>query len=93
MRHVIVTALQVATVALAVLSVGGVVLMRDALDRLHYTGPAGLAGICAAAAVLVQGGLSLIGTRAILLAAILLVTTPVLTHATAHAVDRRERQR
>lgn len=93
MREVVVAVLQIATVALAVLSVAGVLLMRDGLDRLHYTAPMALAGVCAGAAVCVQGGVSLIGTRAILLAAILLSTSPVLTHATARTIhERRERE-
>ena len=64
----------------------GVLLMRDALDRLHYVSAStlGVAFICAA--VLVSAGPSLIGLKAILTAAFLLVTGPVLTHATARAI-------
>jgi multisubunit Na+/H+ antiporter MnhG subunit len=88
-REVAVYALAIAGGALAILACAGVVLMRDGLDRLHYTGPAALGGACLAAAVLVEGGWSLIGLRAILLGALLLVTAPVVTQATAHAIHRR----
>jgi multicomponent Na+:H+ antiporter subunit G len=75
-----------AGVGLQLLACLGVVLMRDALDRLHYTATAGLAGCCLAAAVLVEEGPSLIGIKALLLAAFLVVASPVLSHATARAI-------
>ena len=92
MRDVIVDVLLVAAVALTLLTCAGVALMREPLDRLHYTGPAVLGGVCAAAAVVVAGGPSLIGTRAVLVAALLLATTPVMTHATARALHHRSRR-
>jgi multicomponent Na+:H+ antiporter subunit G len=64
----------------------GVLLMRDALDRLHYVGASTLGVICVCAAVVVASGPSLIGLKAILTAAFLAVTGPVLTHATARAL-------
>jgi multisubunit Na+/H+ antiporter MnhG subunit len=75
-----------AGVGLQVLSCLGVLLMRDALERLHYTATAGLAGCCLAAAVVVEEGPSLIGVKAALLAAFLLVSTPVLSHATGRVI-------
>jgi multicomponent Na+:H+ antiporter subunit G len=92
MRDAIASVLLVAGVAIELLACAGVVLMRQALDRLHYVAPGGLGGICFAAAVLVQSGPSLIGIRAILLAAFLFVTAPVLAHATARAIHHRERE-
>ena len=92
LRDVAVAVLLGAGTLLALLGCLGVVLMRDTLDRLHYVGPGSLSGVCFSAAVLVQGGWSLIGLKAILLAAFLLVTAPVLAHATAEAIHR-ERQR
>jgi multisubunit Na+/H+ antiporter MnhG subunit len=88
MRDAIATALLVAGVAVELLACAGVVLMRDALDRLHYTGAGTLAALLLAAAVLVRDSFSLIGNKAILLAAFVFVTTPVLTHFTAQAIDR-----
>jgi multicomponent Na+:H+ antiporter subunit G len=89
LREIVVWALVIAAGALQVLACLGVLLMRDAFDRLHYTGPSALGGVCAAAAVLCAGGWSLIALKALLLAAILLVTGPVLTHATARAIHAR----
>jgi multisubunit Na+/H+ antiporter MnhG subunit len=91
----------VATWALVCLGVGmqvftclGVTLMRDAMDRLHYTGAStvGVASLCAA--VLVRESFSLIGIKAILTAAFMLVSGPVLVHATARAIHlHREARR
>ena len=64
----------------------GVLLMRDALDRVHYIGASTLGVVCVCAAVVVGAGPSLIGLKAILTAAFLAVTGPVLTHATARAI-------
>jgi multicomponent Na+:H+ antiporter subunit G len=91
-RDVAVAVLLGAGILLTLLACAGVVLMRQALDRLHYVAPGGLGGICFAAAVLVQSGPSLIGIRAILLAAFLFVTAPVLAHATARAIHHWERE-
>jgi multicomponent Na+:H+ antiporter subunit G len=92
MREAIATALLVAGVAVELLVCAGVLLMRDALDRLHYTGAGTLAALLVAAAVLVRDSFSLIGDKAILLAAFVLVTAPVLTHFTAQAIDRESRR-
>jgi multicomponent Na+:H+ antiporter subunit G len=89
LRDVVVWVLVGAGVGLQLLSVAGVVLMRDALDRLHYAGASTLATACVVAAVLVQEGPSLIGLKALLLGAFVLVGAPVLTSATARAVHRR----
>ena len=89
LREVVTWGLVIAAGALEVLACAGVALMRDALDRLHYGGPTALAAICACGAILAHGGWSLIGMRAILLTLVLVVTTPVLTHATARALHRR----
>ena len=84
------TALLVAGVALELLACLGVLLMRDALDRLHYTALGTLAALCIAAAVLVRDSFSLVGNKAIALAAFLLLTSPVLAHVTARAIRARE---
>jgi monovalent cation/proton antiporter MnhG/PhaG subunit len=72
----------------------GVLVMRDALDRLHFTAPAGvLAPVAVAAAVLVEEPLSSAGIKAVIVALLLIVTTPVLSHATARAARIREHGR
>jgi multisubunit Na+/H+ antiporter MnhG subunit len=79
-------ALLVAGLAVQVLAVLGVTLMRDALDRVHYVGASGLGIACICAAVIVAAGPSLIGLKALLTGAFMLVSGPVLVHATARAI-------
>lgn len=91
MRDVIVAVLLGLGVAAALLSCAGVLLMRDALDRLHFTAPAAtVSPVLFAAAVLVEEPLTSAGVKAVIVALIVLVTTPVLTHATARAARVRE---
>jgi multicomponent Na+:H+ antiporter subunit G len=79
--------------AVQVLGVLGVVLLRDALDRLHYLAPSALAAILFAVAICVQESLfSQIGLYALLLAGFLVFTGPVLAHATARAIDASRRR-
>jgi multisubunit Na+/H+ antiporter MnhG subunit len=83
-----------AGVAVQVFACLGVVLMRDALDRLHYVGASAVGIVLVAAAVIVGEGPSLIGLKALLTAAFLLVTGPVLAHTTARAIHlHREARR
>jgi multicomponent Na+:H+ antiporter subunit G len=89
-RAVVVDVLLVLGVAAIVLSALGVLAMRDALDRLHFTAPAAtFSPVCFAAAVLVEEPLSSAGVKAVLVALVLVVTTPVLSHATARAARIR----
>ena len=83
MRDAIASVLLGAGVAIELLACAGVVLMRHPLDRLHYVSAATAAVLCVAAAVVVHDSFSLIGNKALLLAAFVLVTGPVLTHVTA----------
>ena len=86
MRDVVTWVLVGAGVAFQVLVCLGVLLMHDALDRLHYVSASTLGVGFIAAGVLLAAGPSLIGLKAILTAGFLLVTGPVLTHATARAI-------
>ena len=67
-------------------AIAGTVAMQDALDRLHFAGPASLGGILIAAAALVRSGPSTIALKAGLLALFILATSPVLAHFTARAI-------
>ena len=93
MTDIAATVLLVAGTAVALLACLGVLLMDDALDRLHYTGALTAAALLIGAAVLVRESFSLIGDRAIVVAVLVLVTNPVLTHATARALRRRRAKR
>jgi multicomponent Na+:H+ antiporter subunit G len=92
MRDAAVTVLLVAGTALALFAGLGVLLMREPLDRLHYAGAAVPAILLIAAAVVVRDSFSLIGGRAIAIAVLALVSSPVLTHATARVIHQRERE-
>ena len=90
-RELAVAALLVVGVAAALLSCLGVLVMRDAYDRLHYTAPAAsLAPVLLAAAVVLEEGLSAVGVKALLVALVLVATNPVLSHATARAARIRQ---
>jgi multicomponent Na+:H+ antiporter subunit G len=92
MRDAAVTVLLVGGVALELLCCAGVLLMRGAFDRLHFAGATTAGALLIGAAVVVRDSFSLIGSRAILTGAFLLVSSPVLTHATARALHARGRR-
>jgi multicomponent Na+:H+ antiporter subunit G len=93
-RDVVVAVLLGVAGVSVVISCLGVLVMRDPLDRLHFTAPAGvLAPVAVAAAVLVEEPLSSAGIKAVVIALIMLATGPILLHATARAARIRERGR
>jgi multisubunit Na+/H+ antiporter MnhG subunit len=77
-------------VGIVLLCSAGVALMGNAYDRLHFVAPVSLAAILIAIAVLVEESPSLIGIKAVLVAIVVLVTSPLLTHATGRALWIRE---
>jgi multisubunit Na+/H+ antiporter MnhG subunit len=87
-RDVVAIALLMAGLAVQVLGVLGVTLVRDTLDRVHFLAPSTLATLCIVAAVVVRESFSLIGITALLLAGVVLLTSPVLSHVTARALHR-----
>jgi multisubunit Na+/H+ antiporter MnhG subunit len=88
---VVATILLVAGTALDVFAVLGLVVMRDAFDRLHYVCLAGYGALLVAVGIVVRESWSLIGDKALATAAVLLAIGPVLTHATARSLRTRER--
>lgn len=69
----------------------GLLVMDDLYDRLHYLGPAATLGpVLFATAVILREALSTAGIKAILIAAVLIVFSPVLTHAVARAARVRQ---
>ncbi len=88
------TALLAVGVLAVLVSVVGVLVMRDPYDRLHYTGPANtVAPIAIAAAAALSEGLTAASLKAGLICAIVLFTSPLLVHATARAGRVREHGR
>ncbi len=68
----------------------GVALMDDALDRLHFVGVGSIVGPCAfAAAVWLRHGLDPSSIKVTLIAALVVLTGPVVSHVTARATVRR----
>jgi multicomponent Na+:H+ antiporter subunit G len=72
-------------VGLVLMSCLGVLVMRDVYSRLHFSSPAVLGALCIAVAVIIKDSFSLIGDNTIAIAVFVLVTSPLLTHATARA--------
>jgi monovalent cation/proton antiporter MnhG/PhaG subunit len=90
-RGLLVAALLVVGVGVTLAACVGVLVMRDAYDRLHYTAPATtIAPLAIAAAIVLEEQFSAAGIKALLVALALLVTNPVLTHATARAARIRQ---
>jgi multicomponent Na+:H+ antiporter subunit G len=90
-RGLLVAALLVVGVGVTLASCVGVLLMRDVYDKLHFTAPATtIAPLAIAAAIVLEERLSAAGFKAVLVALALLVTNPVLTHATARAARIRQ---
>jgi multisubunit Na+/H+ antiporter MnhG subunit len=64
--------------------------MRDALDRIHYVGLAGYGALLVGVAIVVRESFSLIGDKALLCGAVLVVLGPILIHTTARSLRIRE---
>jgi multicomponent Na+:H+ antiporter subunit G len=90
LHQAIVTILLGAGVAVELLGVLGLVVMRDAFDRLHYVGLVTYGALLVAISILVREGFSLIGDKALLTGALLIAIGPVLVHATARSFRIRE---
>lgn len=69
----------------------GLVVMRTAADRLHYTSAAFTVGpFCVLAAVLLREGMTTASYDTIATVGLLFLAGPVVIHATARAGRRRE---
>ena len=89
--QVIATVLLAVGVVLELFAALGVVVMRDAFDRLHYVGLAGYGALLIAVAIVVRESWSLIADKALATGAILLLVGPVLIHTTARSFRTRAR--
>jgi monovalent cation/proton antiporter MnhG/PhaG subunit len=89
-REVAAGILLVLGVLLQLFAVAGVVVMRDAFDRLHYAAAATTFGpFLIAGAILLEGSAGELDTKSVLVAVLLVVGNPVLTHATGRAARTR----
>ena len=89
-RDVVATVLLVAGGVVCLLSCLGAVVMRNAYDRLHYVGATSFGVLLVAIAVVVRQSFSLIGNKALAVAALLLLGGPVVAHVTARTARIRE---
>ncbi|MFL5945698.1 MAG: cation:proton antiporter [Gaiellaceae bacterium] len=90
-RDLIVDALLAAGVGAELICCIGVVVMRNAFDRLHYAGAATTIGpILVGAAVLVRESVSAGGLQTVATVAVLFLLSPVVQIATARAARRIE---
>jgi multisubunit Na+/H+ antiporter MnhG subunit len=81
-RSVAAVVLLIAGTGVGVVAALGVTVMRDWQDRLHYAGLSTYAVVLVALSILVRESFSLIGDKALLVAAIMLFSAPVMVHAT-----------
>jgi multisubunit Na+/H+ antiporter MnhG subunit len=85
------TVLLIAGCGIELLAVLGLCAMRNTYDRLHYVGLVAYGSVLIASAVVFRESFSLIGDKALLVAATLVVTGPVLVHTTMRSMLIRER--
>ena len=90
-RDVVAAALLAVGCGAQVIACLGVATMRQALDRLHYTSASALAFVSIALAILVDHGFSMIADKALLLAAFVLVSSPVAVQVLGRAIRVSER--
>jgi monovalent cation/proton antiporter MnhG/PhaG subunit len=89
-REVVALVLVITGGAIQLVAVLGMCVMRDSYDRLHYVGLAGFGALLIAVAVVFRESFSLIGDKALLVGVVLVVTGPVLVHATARSLLIRD---
>jgi multicomponent Na+:H+ antiporter subunit G len=91
-RDAFAVALLVVGLAVILISCVGMAVLDDPMDRLHLVTPASTLGVGAAcAAVVVHEGLDASGTSAVLLAAVTVLTSPMVSHACARSFEVRRR--
>jgi multicomponent Na+:H+ antiporter subunit G len=91
LSEIITAVLLAAGVTVELLCCLGLLVMRNAFDRLHYLGPAATLGpVFIGAAVLVRHSSAQACLKVVLIVALLMIINPVLTHATAWAARIRE---
>ena len=90
-RDIAVDVLLAVAVAIVLASSVGVLVMRDAYQKVHYLTPAGMvAPVVVGVAVLVRSGLTSDTVETGLALMFLLIFSPFLTHATVRAIRIRE---
>lgn len=88
-HDVIPDVLLVLGVGLEVIAALGVAVMRDVLDRLHYVSVASFGALLVGGAILCDRGFSLLGDKALVSGAILVIVGPTVVHTTARSLRTR----
>ena len=68
----------------------GIVVIDEVFDRLHFVGPIPLAVAGVALAITIREGLSVAGVKSLVVAVLIAVFYPVVTHAIARAARVRQ---
>jgi multisubunit Na+/H+ antiporter MnhG subunit len=90
LRDLVASVLLAFGLAVIVASCVGMAVLDEPMDRLHLVTPASTLGVTAAcAAVVARQGLDASGTAAVLLAAVTVVTSPLVSHACARSIEVR----
>jgi monovalent cation/proton antiporter MnhG/PhaG subunit len=91
LRHILTEVFLWIGVGLVLCGALGVVVMRDAFDRLHFPAVASLGALFVAIAVVIEKSFSLVGDESLLAAVFLVVVSPIVTHAIARGIRISER--
>ena len=78
-----------AGVALQLLAVLGLTVMRNAYDRLHYVGVAAFGALLVGVSIVCRESFSLIGDKALVTGAWLVLAGPVVIHTTVRSLRTR----
>jgi len=90
-RAVIVDVLLGLAVAVVLAGTAGVLLMRDAYQKVHYVTPISVvAPVLVGLAILVQSGWTISSGQSWLAVAVMVIASPLLAHATIRAIWIRE---
>lgn len=90
-RAVLVDLLLGLAVAVVLISAAGVLLMRDAYQKVHYVTPISVvAPVLTGLAIGVQSGWTISTGQSWLVVALMVIASPVLAHATVRAIWIRE---
>ena len=92
MRDVVAYVLLAAGILLELISVLGLCVMRDTLDRLHCVSLSSWGALLVGVAILVEESFSLLGDKALLTGLLAAFLSPVLVHTTARSFRIRARQ-
>jgi multisubunit Na+/H+ antiporter MnhG subunit len=90
-RPVVAIILLAAGGMLQLVAVLGLCVMRSVYDRLHYVGLAGFGTLLIAVSIVVRESFSLIGDKALLVGAVLVIAGPIMVQTTARSLLIRER--